>query len=149
MLGQAIHACPDSLWLANGYPNRFWHVAYHAVFYTHLYLQPTHGDFQPRPKHKQDSQYLGPRPWAPEEAPKVFEPYTRTEVLEYRELCLSEIEPRLAAVDFATPSGFDWLPLSKLELQFYNIRHVQHHTGQLLDRLRTVAGIGIKWVRSV
>ena len=26
------------------------------------------------------------------------------------------------------------------------IRHIHHHTGQLIDRLRTVAGIGIGWV---
>jgi len=29
-----------------------------------------------------------------------------------------------------TGSGFDWLPFDKLELQFYNIRHIMQHTGE-------------------
>jgi hypothetical protein len=53
------------------------------------------------------------------------------------------------SLDFDAPSGFFWLPFSKLELQLYNIRHVQHHTGQLIDRLRTVAGIGVARVGAV
>ena len=42
MLRQAIDACPDALWAApTTHPQSpFWRVAYHAVFYAHLYLQP-------------------------------------------------------------------------------------------------------------
>jgi hypothetical protein len=140
MLGQAIELCPESLWLSTDYPNRFWHIAWHAVFYTHLYLQPAQADFRPWAKHKQDSQYLDPRR-------RVDTPYTKAEVLEYLELCRSEVDARVPALDLAAASGLPWLQFSKLEVQFYNIRHLQHHTGQLADRLRTAAGIGLVWVR--
>jgi predicted kinase len=43
-LKQAIEKCPDALWNDPADKNRFWHVAYHALFYTHLYLQPTDAD---------------------------------------------------------------------------------------------------------
>ena len=33
------------------------------------------------------------------------------------------------------------------EVRLNNIRHLQHHTGQLADRLRTAAGIGVAWIR--
>ena len=33
-----------------------------------------------------------------------------------------------------------------LEHQIVNIRHIEHHTAQLADRLRSSAGIGIQWV---
>jgi len=36
--------------------------------------------------------------------------------------------------------------MSKLEHQFVNIRHIQHHGAQLADRLRSAANIGIRWV---
>ena len=53
---------------------------------------------------------------------------------------------RLAALDFASPSGFEWLPFSKLGLQtFVTIRHLQHHTGELGSRL-SGRGIEISWV---
>jgi hypothetical protein len=36
--------------------------------------------------------------------------------------------------------------MSKLEHQLLNIRHLQHHTAQLADRLRQHAGAGIDWI---
>ncbi len=39
MLKGAIESCPESLWENPNYKNPFWHTAYHALFYTHLYLQ--------------------------------------------------------------------------------------------------------------
>jgi hypothetical protein len=36
--------------------------------------------------------------------------------------------------------------MSKLEHQFVNLRHPQHHTGQLADRLRQHADLGVRWV---
>jgi hypothetical protein len=147
MLGQAIELCSEPLWLSEDYKNRFWHIAYHAVFYTHLYLQTAEADFHPWPKYRKDSQYLGPRPWAPGEARRVDPPYTKAEVQEYFEVCRAEVDTRVPTLDLAAASGFSWLPFNKLELQFYNIRHVQHHAGQLADRLRTAAGIGLGWVR--
>ena len=37
MLEEAIRACPEDLWTDPGFKNTFWHVAYHAIFYTHLF----------------------------------------------------------------------------------------------------------------
>ncbi len=41
MLKQAIVKCPDSIWNDHSDNTKFWHVASHALFYTHLYLHPT------------------------------------------------------------------------------------------------------------
>jgi hypothetical protein len=50
-------------------------------------------------------------------------------------------------LDYNAPSGFSWIPLNKLELQLYNIRHIQHHTGELYERLGARAGIGdLRWI---
>jgi uncharacterized damage-inducible protein DinB len=34
------------------------------------------------------------------------------------------------------PSGFEWIKFSRGELHLYNIRHLQHHAGQLSACLR-------------
>jgi hypothetical protein len=146
MLRQAVEICPSDLWLASGYHNKFWHVAYHAVFYTHFYLQDSQADFRAWVKHQPDSQFLGPRPWAPNEAPALVNPYSRAEVLEYHRHCCEEVESRVPMLELSAASGFYWLPFNKMELQLYNIRHLQHHTAQLTDRLRSVAGVGVGWV---
>lgn len=147
MLKRAIVACPESLWDDGEYKNRFWHIAYHTLFYTHLYLKDREEDFQPWAKHREPGQFLGPLPWPPHEEPKIGAPYAKENILEYLEMCRKEVDERVSSMDLAGQSGFDWLPFGKLELQFYNIRHIQHHAGQLIDRVRTKGCIGIDWVR--
>ena len=149
MLREAVTKCPDQLWLAPEYPNKFWHIAYHVLFCTQMYLQNSYAEFTPWKKHRETYQWLGPLPWAPHERPKIDTPYSKEEILEYLEICRQEIDARVPSLDFDAPSGFLWLPFNKLELQLYNIRHVQHHAGQLIDRLRTVSQIGIDWVVAV
>ena len=148
MLGNAIESCPEALWNDPEYTNPCWHVAYHTLFYTHLYLQTSEADFRPWEKHRPNSQYLGPKSWTtPEGEPADRTPYTKAALLEYWEFCRRESESRTAVVDLEAESGFSWLRFNKLETQFYNIRHIQHHTGQLADRLRRGANMGLVWVR--
>lgn len=149
MLEQAIQLCPLPLWLAASAssPNRTWHVAYHALFYVHFYLSPTEEKFAAWPSHRLGYQFLGTVPRKPDESYVVDEPYSQTELLQYAEFCHREIDVQTANLDLAAPSGFYWLPFGKLELQFYNIRHLSHHTGQLSDRLRAQANLGVPWVR--
>jgi hypothetical protein len=146
MLRQAIVQCPEPLWYDEGYRNPFWHIAYHALFYTHLYLQHAGEDFSPWAQHREQYEFLGPVPWPPHNEPAIGAPYSQEEVLAYHAFCLAQIEDVVSALDLDAPSGFSWLPFGKLELQFYNIRHIQHHTGQLCERLRTREGIGVGWV---
>jgi hypothetical protein len=141
MLGQAVELCPEELWLSSEYQNRFWHIAYHSAFYVHFYLQPW-------AKHRSDSNYLGPRPWSKDEPFELPAPYSKEDVQEYLNLCRNEVEKQIPIVCFEASSGFSWLPFNKLALQLYTIRHLQHHTGQLVDRLRNVVGLGVGWAGS-
>ncbi len=147
MLEEAVRSCPDRLWADAAYENPFWRVAYHALFYTHFYLQRDEAAFVPWPNHREESNFLGPLPWPPHRQPRIGAPYTHTEILEYSSLVHVEIEAQLTEIDLdATESGFPWLPFGKAELVLYTLRHLQHHTGQLVDRVRSDAGVGIEWV---
>ena len=46
MLENALEQCPEDLWFSEEYKNRTWHIAYHVLFYTHLYSQPSEADFK-------------------------------------------------------------------------------------------------------
>ena len=146
MLKQTVTRCPDSLWNAPGGNAKFWHVAYHALFYTHLYLQDSEKDFTAWDRHRQDYQFLGPTPWPPHAMPQIGEPYNRETVLEYLAFCQGEVGERVPGQNLEASSGFEWLSFGKLELQFYNIRHLQQHTGELMERLGSLAGVEIDWV---
>jgi hypothetical protein len=143
MLKQAIVRCPEAMWDVAGEKNKFWLVAYHALFYVHLYLQNSIQDFVPWSKHKDGAQRPGA---APE---KTGTAYTREEILDYLVICQDQVAEKTASLDLDAPSGFDWLPFNKLELQFYNIRHLQQHVGELYERLGTKAEIELDWVSLV
>ncbi|MBN1642521.1 MAG: DinB family protein [Anaerolineae bacterium] len=146
MLAEAVSKCPDPLWDDREHPNRFWQIAYHALFYTHLYLQERVEAFVPWSKHRRGYERLGSLPVPPHPDAASVEPYAKQDLLAYLSICRDEVDERVPALNLEAESGFHWLPFDKLELQFYNIRHLQHHVGQLADRLRSEAAIGLGWV---
>lgn len=146
MMERAIQQCPAELWDDDSYGNRFWHIAYHTIFYAHLYLAPTQQDVVPWAKWRANQQFMGPLPWPPHTPPDISNPYTPEEILEYLTLTQQQVEPRLQAEVFDAESGFPWLPFNRAELHIYNIRHIQHHAGQLIERLRKATGLGVGWV---
>jgi hypothetical protein len=128
--------------------NKFRHLAYHALFYTHLYLSSSDGDFKPWVRHREDYQFMGPKPWPPHDIPKIGAPYSPEELLAYVDVCWQFVDSQLQGLVLDSPSGFSWQPYNKLELQIYNIRHLQQHTGELMERLGARAQIDVIWIGS-
>lgn len=146
MLQQAIEKCPDALWNQADDKAKSWHIAYHGLFYTHLYLHPTAAAFKPWANHRAEYEFMGPIPWQGGRLPQIGEPYQKAELLDYIEFCRQHIDAYLPTLDLAAPSGFDWLPMTKFELQLYSIRHLQQHIGELMERLGSQAGISVDWI---
>lgn len=142
MLRQAILSCPDSLWHSPGYKNQFWHIAYHVIFFTHLYLHRSEEDFVPWEKHRRECLSLQ----HPQDETDDPVPYSKEEILAYLALCLEQMEGHVDALDLEAESGFHWLPFDKMELQIYNIRHLQQHTGELCERLGARGDVEVDWV---
>jgi hypothetical protein len=135
MLREAIERCPPAEWLSTDHKNAFWQVSYHTLFFAHLYLQRDEAAFRVWEKHHgKDDGTDG-------------EPYEQGEVLDYWEFCDRIVDDAVDALDLdRADSGFSWYRISKLEHQFVNIRHIQHHAGQLVDRVRSAANVGVRWV---
>ncbi len=132
MLRQAVDLCPAELWDADpgAKAKPFWQVAYHALFYAHLYAQQSEKAFRPWKDQQRDSQFL-----------------TRRKLLAYWRFCDAGIGGWVDRLDLETPQcGFWWYRMSTLEHQFVNIRHIQHHAAVLADRVRRAGGKGVKWV---
>jgi hypothetical protein len=146
MLKEAISKCPEKLWNNPEDKTKFWHLAYHALFYTHLYLQESEHSFTPWSKHRDEYQFLGQLPWPPHAPPKICEPYSKNDILEYLSFVQEQVTKCVPQLSLDDDSGFYWLPFNKLELQIYTIRHIQQHAGELMERLGVLAGIEINWV---
>lgn len=158
MLRSAIERCPEELWASADAGVPFWRVAYHALYYTHLYVQPGERAFTPWERHQTGLQDLDDVPGSPEllgflelphRPPQTGVPFTRDEVLKYWTVCDRMIDGAIDALDVLDPdTGFSWHSprRSKVEQQINSIRHIQHHTSQLAVRLRAANCDGIDWV---
>lgn len=130
MLKQAITKCPQDIWDAPQDKDRSWFKAYHALYYAHLYLQPTRKDFVR---------------WRGHGKPASSPPLSKEEVLDYLAFVKQEVIRRVPVTDLEADSGFHGIHVDKLELQFVNIRHVQQHTGELYERLGARRNIKLDW----
>jgi hypothetical protein len=140
MLRQCVELCPEDVWIAGEHPRTFWRIAYHGVFFTHLYLQPNEAAFQPWAKGREDADCL----W---ESPPEIAPYSKVEMLEYIDLVDAQVDATVELLDLdSKDSGFSWYPsIDKLGHQLMNIRHLQGHVGQLSELLMG-HGIDTNWV---
>jgi DinB family protein len=149
MLREAIAQCPDDLWYDRTPTNACWQVAYHALFFAHLYLQADEASFRPWAGHQGDVQNPDGIPGPADPAsplPLIPTPYSKEQVLGYWSACDAMVDPAIDGMDLERgTSGFSWYPMPKLEHQLVNIRHIQHHAAQLADRLRAHSDIGIRW----
>ena len=137
MLREAVGRCPADEWSNADHENAFWQVAYHTLFFTHLYLQRDEAAFQRSAQHRGDDDGI------------EGAPCTQAQVLEYWSFCDRLVDDAVDALDLdRAESGFSWYRISKLEHQLVNLRHIQHHGAQLADRLCSAADIGIRWVGS-
>lgn len=150
MLRESVEQCPEDAWEGDEQCNAFWQVAYHALYTTHLYLQTEEAAFRPWEEHQADVQnpdgIAGP-PDPESNLPLIPRPYTKAQVLAYCRHCDELVDAAVDALDLHSPtSGFSWWPVTKLEHQLVNLRHLGHHVGQLADRVRSSAGLGTRWV---
>jgi len=141
MLGNAIEACPESVWWRRQ-PRAFWYLAFHTLFFLDMYLSKVgEAEFHPPPPFglAEISDEVG-----------VAEPaHTKGELLGYIEHCRKKLDAVMAGMTeawIASPCPFDYRAMSNGELLLYNMRHVQHHAAQLNMRLRQETDSAPKWV---
>ena len=133
MLKECIkHGGCKEIWNDESFKNKYWHIAYHVLFYTDLYLSVNEKSFKAWEKHRKNYQFIGKSPFPPHDEPKITEAYSADDTMEYLSQVEDSVTEKLNSYDLDAPSGFSWLNFNKYELQIYNIRHIQHHTAQLI-----------------
>jgi hypothetical protein len=151
MIRLAIQACPDDLWDDSTDGSPFWHLAYHALFYTDFYLSENDKMFKPMEFQRDNANFLpgdykefgGGIVTTPDEA------FTQDQLLDYTDYCLSKCQEtfeKLTDKRVLERCGFWWYELNVGEFLINNLRHAQHHAGQLTLLLRRHADIGIDWL---
>jgi hypothetical protein len=141
MLDEALAACPAALWTQRlwrtppppQFPAQFaefWYVAWHALVWLDLYLAGV-----------PEEEFAPPAPFVQGEldspAALPAQPYAQEQLRAYlaslRQTCRATLAA-LTAEQARRPVEYPWSrgqPISYLELQLYNLRHVQEHAAHL------------------
>lgn len=139
MLENAMNACPDESWAG---PSKFWHVAYHALFFLDLQLSGSIEGFAPPAPF--DLSELDPDGRLPDR------PYTKCELGAYLQHCRRKCRETIADMTEEKanrPCRWVELDLTFAEFLLYDLRHVQHHAAQLNLLLRQNTDSAPHWVR--
>lgn len=140
MLGECIGKCPPEHWEGAIANNTFRQVAYHTLFFVDLYLSRDEGAFELCDLPQRGGDERSPT--------AVSAGLSKDETLDYLAFCREKAKQAFAAETVESlqgESGFSWLPFSRGELHLSNLRHVQHHTGQLSAYLRKIVDDGERW----
>ncbi len=142
MLEECVRACPARKWTARVGKYSFWHVAYHTLYCTDVYTVVTeaawrqHARFHPGGASDVEDEYPS----------RVM---TRRELVDYVAHVRRKVRAsvrRETKASLRGPAGFPWLTFTRAELHLYNLRHIQHHVGQLTAFLRR-AKVQTSWVK--
>lgn len=142
MLENAIDLCPQDVWNQKNDFFDFWYISYHTIFWLDFYLTPIPENFQPYLNFGLTE--LDPEGILPERV------YSKDELKVYLEHCKEKSKSVILKLDKQVADNsykFGTLEIPFYELILYNMRHIQHHTGQLNLILRQQINSAPKWVR--
>ena len=148
-LAACVDRCPDSHWRMPIGIYEFSLVAFHTLFFADLYLGPDVASLRGQAFHLKNKLFFDDYEQLEERKPVGV--YQRSALQKYMRHCRKKAVDVIAsetAESLRGDSGFDHRDFCRAELHVYNIRHIQHHSAQLILRLRTQAGVDLPWFAS-
>src|SRR5579862_2240860 len=113
MLAECVEKCPDDLWVSPSPRSdegdrvifrSFWRIAFHAAYFTHLYVGQNEAAFQRPDGFRADCEGMWSSPWdiEPYELPEEVDPYSRQQMLDYIRFVDSLIDSTVDGLDLET-----------------------------------------------
>ena len=138
MFENALTLCPNELWNTE---TKFWYNAYHCLFFLDYYLTPEPGKFLPPPPFTLSE--FDPSGVMPDQV------YSKEVLLDYLHASRVKCHDLISGLT-STIADKRWVNekrnYSVIEILLYNMRHVQHHVGQLNLLLRQGMDKAPGWV---
>jgi DinB superfamily len=140
-LESVIVACPDALWGDRSQRPEYWYIVYHTLFFLDFYLHDSKEPFAPPAPFNLDE--LDPAGILPDRV------YTKDEMRRYLEHGREKL--RLTLVGMTDEKAGERRKFGSLEATcaeglLYTMRHMQHHSAQLILILRQQIDSTPGWV---
>lgn len=147
MLRQALEKVPADQWNNENFNNPTWQIAYHSLWATKFYLGVNPESYIPFPKAIDGAESLGGAlDWEnPDVNVSIGGFHTKDDLFHFMDALEDDLLQSIEALPLHEPSGFEWYPYKRLEMHINSIRHIQHHTAQIIERLKASGITGFPW----
>ena len=148
MLEHVIDNANDSTWTARINNMPFWQICYHVLWFTDFYFHADQASFQPQSFDMEGihNYWIKPDSQMIENQKHPISKSTMRAYCTYAEQKANQFIQNINDTYFTDPSPFEWHGFPKIDLIDYNLRHLQHHVGQLDVLLRREQNIGNPWI---
>jgi hypothetical protein len=149
MLHQCIENCDDDRWNAPVDQLHFCQAAFHALWFTEVYLIDDVDAMKQQPFHLEHKAFFADYDADPDRHHELK--HDRDLTLAYLLACrvtAAQVLAKETEQSLAATSQLEWMGLTRAELHVYNIRHLHHHAAQLSLHLKQTGGQGAEWVGS-
>ena len=110
-----------------------WQIAYHAVYYANIYCSPSEEQVK-RWDGQTDLDHFFETPWPPHERHMPDRAMTKADIIRFIDFLLEVIPEYLEYLEPDEPCWPHWYHMNQFEFHLNNLRHIQHHTAQLIER---------------
>ena len=146
MLAETISKYDEQLWGNDtDYDSPVWQVVYHALYYANIYCSSTRESIVAWPKAREGYHIFGKRSSSQPEQLVPQEPYSKGEMVEFLQFVSSNVPTYLDKMKPHDRCWPPWYEESQLEFQLNNIRHIQHHIAQVIERHDIAQPFDYKW----
>ena len=134
MLKAAIEETDERVWLHSDETREAsWHIAYHAIYYANIYCSPSEAAVKRWPRQTDNDHFLGATPWFPHDRYVPGKAFSKADILEFLDFVLTAIPEYLEHIEPEKPCWPHWYKQNQFEFQLNNLRHIQHHTAQIME----------------
>jgi hypothetical protein len=146
LLIDVVNNYDDMTWCnCNDYQITVNQIIYHAIFYTNIYCSPNEKriiKWNKEKEHFHDFKKMR-QIWERREEERYG--YYQNEMIEYAKFVLDNIPGYLLEMKPDEHCWPSWYEENQLEFQLNNLRHLQHHIGEVIERHDIVKKFEYKW----
>ena len=132
----------ETLWLNDSdYRHPAWQLVYHALYYANIYCAPNE-----KAKVKWPRQIKDYHLFMKTKKQEFASPYSRDDMLAFLEFFRGKIPGYLEHLEPEADCWPHWYDENQLEFHINNIRHIQHHTAEVIERADIISKFDYPWI---
>ena len=136
----------EELWINNeNYKTPVWQISYHTLYCANSYCSAKQDEIVHWNKERENYHFYDKMHEMRDSNIKVIMPYSKEDIIEYMEIINTNVPNYLLHMEPEKKCWPYWYDETQIEFHMNNLRHIQHHVGEIIERHEIVKDFSYKW----